>query len=448
MGMKDYEILSRATAFLLSVDPPDPDDHNDASELSPSKSPFSHLSTSQDKRNRLIQKQDYLPDPAGGPARQAFELNWLEFCPSTNRPLVHVLASSHVLSPWLWKKYYPQPWLEHVTQEQVVYSLEVYQNDSPIASVNNERQETKGSEPLATFALNPYPIHHPANMDLAIIHLKNEESALKTMKELGVKPLHLRDSQLLFQRDDKVVFDGFEITEDHYEQLDQFDGKNKKPSDDDTRVFIPYRATGNLIFASQDRILASTEKPLPEGLCGGPVLDSLGQTCCGIIEGIVPTDHPDTRMAGAASFIPHLKIKEFIDYAERAMLEKILPKNVFDKVVDLKNGKALNEKSQEMNLESNDNDGVDLDAMYSDMIANIKKSHTNEEVEAILGTIEREQREVLDLIEREGGDLDAAVAKVRSRTIETQQKLYEQLDKLSEEELENKSENGEKESKK
>ena len=144
LGMKDYEILSRASAFLLAVDPPNPED--DVKD-----GPFKHLAKSERERDDLLLKQNYTPDPARGPKRHVKDLGWLEFCPGNHRPLAHVVTSSHVLSPWLWKNYYPQEWLTVVTQEHVRYSVDVF--DHPEDNHNDEPINLK-REPLATFALN------------------------------------------------------------------------------------------------------------------------------------------------------------------------------------------------------------------------------------------------------------------------------------------------------
>ena len=208
LGMKDYEILSRASAFLLSVDPPNDDGDVDG--------PFGHLAKSERERESLISKQTYSPDPAGGPKRHVKDLSWLEFCPGRHRPLAHVVTSSHVLSPWLWKQYYPQPWLNVVTQDHIRYSVDVF-------DYSDEKSENLivKREPLATFALNPYPIHHPVEMDVAVVHLKQEESVLKHMESLGVEMLHLRDNETLFDRGDDVVFEGFQLAEEHYAHLEK-----------------------------------------------------------------------------------------------------------------------------------------------------------------------------------------------------------------------------------
>ena len=114
LGMKDYEILSRASAFLLSVDPPPP---SSLAEEEEDKGTYRFLHDSKRQRDNLLRRLDYRGEPAGGPPRHAQDLGWLEFCPAGNRPRVHCVASSHVLAPWKWKNYYPQDWLQQVQQE-------------------------------------------------------------------------------------------------------------------------------------------------------------------------------------------------------------------------------------------------------------------------------------------------------------------------------------------
>mmetsp|Transcript_4609 Transcript_4609/g.6770 ORF Transcript_4609/g.6770 Transcript_4609/m.6770 type:complete len:473 (-) Transcript_4609:11-1429(-) len=427
LGMEDYEVLSRASAFLLQVDPEEESD-----------GPYSYLSKSEKERERRIHKQKYSPEPAGGPPRDPKDLSWLEFCPGRHRPLVHVLTSSHVLSPWLWKQYYPQPWLNVVTQEHVRYSVDVFDNSAD--------SKTTKREPLATFALNPYPIHHPSEMDVAIIHLKQEDSALKNMRSLGVEMMHLRKDDNLFDKGDEVVFDGFELAEEHYAHMEKMnndldENEDKESSQEDTRVFIPYIETGNLIFASASRFLSSTEKPLPEGLCGGPVIDR-DNRICGIVEGIIPSDHENKEMVGAASFIPSFRLREFVDHAERMMLQKILPEHVFQKVVNLKEGKPLHHNtsidltSDDGNQQLSNEDATTLNEAFDSAIKGVKKSNNPDQVKAILGTIEREQQEVIDMIEREGGDLDEIIAKVRTRTRQRQREIFEEVENDSIQEAE------------
>lgn len=415
LGMKEYEILSRASAFLLSVDPVIPSAISTKGSLS-----YAHLAKSQRDKDDMNLKQNYLHEPAGGPPRDVKELRWLEFCPGTFRPLVHIMASSHVLSPWRWKDYYPQPWLKLVNQDHVRYSIDVYDS--------SEGLQKNAKKSLCTFGLNPYPIHHPNDMDLALIHLKSEGEALKHMQALGVEMLHLTDNNTLFERNDEVIFEGFEIMEDNLEHFERIHDdiesrKLQQNAEEDVRVFMPYKTKGNLIFASPRRFIAKTPAPLPEGLCGGPVLDDAG-CVCGIVEGIIPKDHKDKALAGAASFIPYFRVREFVDYAERLMLEKIVPKLLFDKVVQLKKGNALNERTETSNTDAKT---INFDETYSTMIDQIRANRTPEQVDAILGTVEREQQEILQIIDQDGGDLDEIIAKVRANTRLRQREILQQI---------------------
>ena len=179
-----------------------------------------------------------------------------------------------------------------------------------------------------------------------------------------------------------------------------------------------------MTFASSDRFLTSTPKPLPEGLCGGPVIDTDNRVC-GIVEGIVPNDHEDKKIAGAASFIPSFRIKEFIEYAEKVMLQEILPKHVFDKVVEMKKGNPLNHSTNKIELGMVDENEEATNEMYQNVMDSLRKTHSPEQVEAILDTIEKEQQKVMDIIEREGGDLDDIVARVREKTMQKQIEILE-----------------------
>lgn len=116
-GMKDYEILSRASAFLLSVDPPPPGAGVDSGD--DDGDPYAHLAVNERRRKLKMHKQHHRYTPAGHPGdqRELTELGWLEYAPREVRPVVHVVCSSHVLAPFLWTDYYPQDWLTKVRQE-------------------------------------------------------------------------------------------------------------------------------------------------------------------------------------------------------------------------------------------------------------------------------------------------------------------------------------------
>ena len=472
LGMKRHEILARATAFLLSVDPPAGAGAGAgaaacaaASAAAPAPAGAEEAPPPPTEAERLLRAagrsrasrrlaDHYLPTPAGGKARPPSELGWLEFCPPEHRPRAHCVAAGHVLGPWRWEKYYPQDWLRQVGPEHCRYSLDVYD-----AAEGEGGDGGGGGASLARFALAPHVIHHPGGTDLALLHLRNEDAALMQMEALGVEVLHLRDDEVPFEKGEGVTFEGFRVAEDADGRVAEEEmggggggggnggGGGGGGDDDDTRSFHPFEEPGSLIMASPDRFLAETGRPLPEGLCGGPVLDGEGSVA-GVVEGIVPLDHADGRIAGAAAFLPAPLVGGFVEWAEREMLQRILPEGLFGKVERLRAGEALNEgrgpirpSAAAATTEGGagegrgrspaqilTDDGRSAMEAYDDLVGALSSSgdHTTREVEAILATIERERGEVLDLLQTEGGDLDEVIARVRRRTREEQGRIVEE----------------------
>jgi hypothetical protein len=175
-------------------------------------------------------------------------------------------------------------------------------------------------------------------------------------------------------------------------------------------------------------------------------LDKDGNVC-GVVEGIMPANYPDERMAGAASFIPGPRVSEFIDFAEQVMLKEIFPEKMFEMVVDYKKG--LGSEEVEYDMEGSDATGdpaedekKEVKAMqkklgdaFEERIEGLKKHHTLEEVNAILTTIRRERDEVIDIMNREGGDLDEVIARVRAKTRAIQRQILEGLDDKEKQEV-------------
>lgn len=296
------------------------------------------------------------------------------------------------------------------------YSLDILDPDNP-------------GESLGKFALNPYPIHHPEGRDVALIHLKQEEASLKLMKDLGVEILYLRDLDEIYEKNDEVTFDGYVVAEPNAADREKYSDKPKDETsdDNDNRIFFPYQSTGNLAFHTRDRFFATTPEPLPEGLCGGPALDKNG-TVSGIVEGIVPKNHKNADIAGSAAFMPNYVMAPFIDYAERFILQKVLPKELFQKAVTAKTtntlGGGIFQKDKQGRYQPGNH--AAWEEAFDRAVAQLKKNHSPEEVEAILNTIQRERREVLEIMDSEGGDLDEVAQRVRRRTLQIRELIHEE----------------------
>lgn len=411
------EILSRASAFLYGIDP-----RPDALPTGP----YAHLDIAEKRRKEREFKQTNSYTPASGPGT-LMDMGWLEFVPKEARPQVHVVASSHVISPFLWKEYYPQDWLSVVRQEHCSYALEVFDGPAHLEQ-----------KPLVKLALHPTPFHHPEGRDISLIHLKDEESSLNLLNKIGVDILYLRDTEKLFQKGETMTFDGYAVEELGNESAetpaeydsDSSDDEEEADEQEDLRVFQPYREEGQLSFHTNDRFFATTPKPLPEGLCGAPVLDTDGDLC-GVVEGIVPVDHADKRLAGSAAFLPSYQLAAFVDYCERQMLQDLMPADLFQMVVNAKKTNSFGGGPFRLDDEGNP-ERANWDELHASMINKLKQKYTDEEVEAFLSTIRNESDEVMRIMDEEGGDIDDIIARVRAKTLAMQEQIHEEFRKSQE----------------
>jgi len=153
---------------------------------------------------------------------------------------------------------------------------------------------------------------------------------------------------------------------------------------------------------------------------------------CGVVEGIVSKDHSNKDIAGSAALMPNYVMAPFIDYAERFMLQRILPKNLFEKAVTAKTtgqlGGGIFQKDAQGNMQPSGS-SLTYEEAFDRAIDQLKESHTPAEVEAILNTVTRERKEVLSIMNKEGGDLDDVVNRVRTRTLQVREMIHEEYRK-------------------
>ena len=83
---------------------------------------------------------------------------------------------------------------------------------------------------------------------------------------------------------------------------------------EDCRLPIPRIVHGSILSRSPLQTFARTQFPLPDGMCGGPVLietdnPKQGPLVSGIVEGIVPLDFKVESYRGAAVYVESPEIK-------------------------------------------------------------------------------------------------------------------------------------------
>jgi hypothetical protein len=316
--------------------------------------------------------------------------------------------------------------------------LEVY--DGPAVVVPNERA------PLVKVALHSTPYHHPEGRDIALLHLKEEQSALQLLRKVGVQVCYVRDPDKLFQKGETMIFEGYAVEEptteennnnkdedttdqDKDEDFDLSDDEEeeedkKEEEEEDLRIFQPYRQEGTLSFHTNDRFFATTAQPLPEGLCGAPVVDTDGDLC-GVVEGIVPVNHPNTKLAGNAAFMPSYQVAAFVDYCERQMLQDVMPPDLFRMVVNAKKTNTFSGATFKLDPEGNPRQ-VSWDEAHDTMIDKLKQKYSAQEVDTFMNLIRDERDEVLRRMdsEEDDGDVDEIIAQVRSETMAMRDKIH------------------------
>lgn len=230
-------------------------------------------------------------------------------------PGYHVVTSSHNLAPWRFPKYYPEPFLEYVNEEHIHYTLEV--------------RNSQG-EAVSSIDITPNSFHHPSR-DIGIAHFdKDEAKALSIFKTLMFEKLDIEKYRVNDGED--VVFHGHEVSTNPTEEEDV-----NTPAGKDLRLSIPRTYTGRVLGHSAYQTFCRTlDGVLSQGMCGGPVVGRRG-TICGLIEGIVPPEHPDESLQGTAVIIDSVDVLSFVGSVERA-IDGGETNDTLDNIVHLRGG--------------------------------------------------------------------------------------------------------------
>lgn len=228
-------------------------------------------------------------------------------------PGYHVVTSSHNLAPWRFPRYYPEPFLEYVNEGHIHYTLEV--------------RNSQG-ESISSIDILPNSFHH-REQDIGIAHFdKDESKVLSVFKTLLFQKLDIENYKLSDQ--EKIEFHGHEVSTEGVDE-----GDVNTPAGKDLRLSLPRSYTGEVLGRSAHQIFCQTQGGvLSQGMCGGPVVGQRG-SICGMVEGIVPQEHPESFLRGAAVIIESPDILDFIKSVERVMTGE---NEVSDDVVHLTGG--------------------------------------------------------------------------------------------------------------
>jgi hypothetical protein len=212
----------------------------------------------------------------------------------------HVLTASHIVAPWRWPKFYQDEWLQHLNETHTHYTMELRYPDGTF---------------ITQTELVPSSYHHPTR-DLAVLHLDDETEAEDMFKSLDFTALDLVDKAP--EVGAELMFRGHNVAGTTTEEAD-----NRKP--------IPQDVPGTLQLRSPNQTFALTDSVLTDGMCGGPVTQSvtsvLGtytEKAVGILEGIVPADSPAQDYRNMAVFLEAQDIRSFLSDVEQDKVDAFL----------------------------------------------------------------------------------------------------------------------------
>lgn len=87
----------------------------------------------------------------------------------------HLITSSHVVAPWKWKNLYKDEFLQFINQKNTLFTAELRHADGSM---------------LTQVECFNRAYHHPER-DIAVLHIQEEEVAVKTLLGLGLKLVNL-----------------------------------------------------------------------------------------------------------------------------------------------------------------------------------------------------------------------------------------------------------------
>ena len=344
-GMTDFEVLSRASAFLVESR------FHGKGKGARHRFPKGQLENSEGVDIEKLTKE------------QKDTLNSVQ----SFVPKYHIVTASHVVAPWLWPKYYPDEWLQHVNHQHTHYTVEL-RDEQGVFITQSE--------------CVPVSYHH-STRDLSVLHFEDEERHIEDLMSMN---FYVPSLLLPPTADTEVDISSAEVTssgsgeestptEDLYSHIrsDKHGGKLHFVGHDvtdvtdiggmggtlagmraqgDNRRPIPQHTLGKLHGRTNAQVFCTTNTPLTDGMCGGPVLwdasprtvrseknersdkpteiDSTDNSSIssidgksddhvivGMVEGIVPLDYHDKAMRGLAVFVESKHIHEFLEAIEQ-----------------------------------------------------------------------------------------------------------------------------------
>jgi hypothetical protein len=137
------------------------------------------------------------------------------------------------VAPWLFPKYYPEPFMEYINESHTYYTVELRSSTGEI---------------FTQYDLKPIIYHHP-DRDLAVLHLQSEETSLSFLKDLNFRVL---DTESYLPADDEeLIFHGHEVFDGDINKA--FEGE-QDPSQPNLTLSAPRTMKGSLAGRTKHQV--------------------------------------------------------------------------------------------------------------------------------------------------------------------------------------------------
>ena len=266
----------------------------------------------------------------------------------------HLLTASHVVAPWRFPKYYPDEWLRYVNQNHTQYTLEIRDDHGVMLgtasilgntlhhctrdlAVLHLEDEASADQIFATHGIEFQSMSQRELVEGEVLEFHGHDvempSSISNDDKSTGQPASSMTEPPLSGTGESVESNSNSLVDDtshgRKEVSDSATDENKAVSGDsegseDTREPKPLTVYGHFVLSTAKQFFALTKPVLTYGMCGGAVIarssssitangvmkTTTANTVCGMLEGIVPLDSPSEQHRGMAAFIDSATLTE------------------------------------------------------------------------------------------------------------------------------------------
>ena len=266
----------------------------------------------------------------------------------------HLLTASHVVAPWRFPKYYPDEWLQYVNQNHTQYTLEIRDDHGVMLgtasilgntlhhctrdlAVLHLEDEASADQLFATHGIEFQSMSQRELVEGEVLEFHGHDvempSSISNDDKSTGQPASSMTEPPLSGTGESVESNSNSLVDDtshgRKEVSDSATDENKAVSGDsegseDTREPKPLTVYGHFVLSTAKQFFALTKPVLTYGMCGGAVIarssnsitangvmkTTTANTVCGMLEGIVPLDSPSEQHRGMAAFIDSATLTE------------------------------------------------------------------------------------------------------------------------------------------